>query len=1125
MPRQIPKVAVEVAFDGGPFSESYKWTDISEYVRGFRVRRGRNNELDRIEAGTLSLSLDNADGRFTPGKQKAGVNALAGQAGKVTWNLHGLAEGQIIDSLSVAQVEDDGAPRIMSRTVYTNGRPVACRFAVRWLDAGGATVKFDQGTRFIADEDPAVYTHTETPPPGAASAVLHIYADAYPEGSSGLVAYGEKAEWYKIQPYYPNVLPRRRVRVRSANLMPKNTSTGGDTSRTARHPSFGAYGTGSSRVWAPIPKSGAGSVRVDFEIADTAPFAAYVRCGMPKTSMQKRHGLTRMEAGRTYTASGQVRLGGTSRDVNLAARFAFFDQADTLMPRSNPGPTVSLTSPRGNLVLNPSAEVNLDHTQLYGSSSRITRARVTADSHTGTACIEHTHIADAGSAGSTWSIEPVPGGQTVSFGVWVKIPATGLTGGQIAWRNGTDTLRIIPLSPLPEPGKWVRLSGSYKVPTGQTVNRVGVSFVGDTGAKWYADACHAAASETVPEYVDGSMPGWRWAGDPHASASARVVDDAAPGDWVTVPPVTATAPPGAVWGALEVGCVDGGNGAFFFLDEMQIEEGEALSDWLPGGSIFHGHIERWPVTADGLTASVEVTAVDGFSVLANTDLRAAVQDQILSLKPAGYWPLGEPVGATRLENLANDQEPAKLVPSKYGGATARLGAPSIVRNDPTTSFSLTNVATNQGTIVDICDNGARRYPLDDRFSMSFWCQPVYPSSGQTSTLFRAWADNASDFLKIQINSTGKLIATGWFANGASVTTGESLYPLSSSKPSFVFISSEFGTLSVYVNGTLHGIERVTGTTDYALRDIRWASLGGAQAGSYYQEYANGRYGHLALWGTNIRDEAATQIWQVGDNGGVDFVEAEKARLDRLIAMAKYEGELSIDDALSSLQGIPWESGAKALEELQGAAEDASGYVFMDGDGVLTYHNRARRQSAPVRFELSDSLGLPYEPGLTFEMDEDRIINEVTYKRPGGAEGVLKDPASIVEYGRKSKPLELRLSSDSAIQDAAYTLLNQYSTPIVRCDSVTLKASAAPDLFLVALGVEIGDRIRLSELPAQAPEESLDYYVEAIETDVSVEGGTIEWVTTLALSPASNSDVWVLEDGALGRLDRSAVLAY
>jgi hypothetical protein len=40
--------------------------DITGYVRGLSISRGTSNELQRIEAGTASILLDNRDGRFTP---------------------------------------------------------------------------------------------------------------------------------------------------------------------------------------------------------------------------------------------------------------------------------------------------------------------------------------------------------------------------------------------------------------------------------------------------------------------------------------------------------------------------------------------------------------------------------------------------------------------------------------------------------------------------------------------------------------------------------------------------------------------------------------------------------------------------------------------------------------------------------------------------------------------------------------------------------------------------------------------------------------------------------------------------------------------------------------------------
>jgi hypothetical protein len=1112
----IPKATVEVAFDGGPFSSSYTWTDVSDYVEGFQVKRGRNDELNRIEAGTLSLSLDNSDGRFTPNKQKSGGNVLVNYADQQVWDVSGRGDNTSVSSISVGQVDDDQKPRVMSRTVYTSGAPVSCYFSVKWLDAAGATLKWVIGTRFVADSSPAVYTHSEAPPSGTASAIVYIYADKYPEGNAGLTMYGEEAEWYKTQPYWPNVVPRRRVRVRTPNLMPKDVSSGGDISKGSGLFST-SHVTGGSKSASTVAKSGSTGIRVNFGNNGTADFASGIYCGYASGGAPV--GLTRITPGEMYSCTVASRLGTTSVDVTMKTRIRWYDSNLSLINTSSAGPGTPLLGVRANLALNPSLKVDLSRVNAWASS---TRALVTNDSGvTGTNSVQHTLTANT-PAGSRWDTEAVTSG-TVQVGVWIKPVSGTFIDYRIGFRSGANTtVNMVTTTSPPALGVWTRVSASYTLKPGETIDNIGISMNASTaGAVFLASAIRVENGNTLHAYYDGDSSGYRWSGTPYASVTVQNVSGM---PYLPVTVLGQTAPANAAWAGVELGTTGGDNNGYIYIDEIQLEKGSALSEWNPGGSIFHGYIEKWPVTSEGLMSSVEVSAVDGFSVLSNTDLRTALQDQVLTTKPLGYWTLGDPVGATRLENLANDQQPAKLVASKYGGGTPLLGADSIVSKDSTTCYSLANVSATQGTVIDICENGQRNYPLGTDFSVGFWCLPVRPSSGLYNTLFAGWSDNGSEFMSIRIDSTGKLEIRTTYTEGTQ-TTFTSSSALSSSAPSYVVVTIEQGVTRLYLNGVYQQSDPGPAPTNKDIRDLRWASCAGRQAGSVYGEYANGRIAHLAIWDYRIAFVDIDPIWKLGDNGGVDFTEDETSRLTRLATMANYMGETAFDGAKSTLQGPDWSTGAKALDELQGAAQDASGYIFMDGDGRLTYHNRDRRQGAAVRFSLSDSLGLPYEPGLQFEMDEDGIINEVTYKRTNGIEGVLKDEASIDAYGRKSNSIELGVTSDSAVQDAAYTLLNHYSNPVVRCDSVTLKCSATPALFLVALGIEIGDRITLSDLPSQAPDSSLDFYVEAIDTSVSVEGGTLNWVTTLSLSPAGNSDVWILEDPTLGRLDRTTVLAY
>ena len=45
---------------------SITWTDVSTYVRNITTRRGRSFELDTFSAGSMTVDLSNADGRFSP---------------------------------------------------------------------------------------------------------------------------------------------------------------------------------------------------------------------------------------------------------------------------------------------------------------------------------------------------------------------------------------------------------------------------------------------------------------------------------------------------------------------------------------------------------------------------------------------------------------------------------------------------------------------------------------------------------------------------------------------------------------------------------------------------------------------------------------------------------------------------------------------------------------------------------------------------------------------------------------------------------------------------------------------------------------------------------------------------
>jgi hypothetical protein len=59
-------LGVQAAFGSGPRTESPTWTEISPFVRGCSWARGRQNELNQIEAGTATVTLKDPASYFDP---------------------------------------------------------------------------------------------------------------------------------------------------------------------------------------------------------------------------------------------------------------------------------------------------------------------------------------------------------------------------------------------------------------------------------------------------------------------------------------------------------------------------------------------------------------------------------------------------------------------------------------------------------------------------------------------------------------------------------------------------------------------------------------------------------------------------------------------------------------------------------------------------------------------------------------------------------------------------------------------------------------------------------------------------------------------------------------------------
>ncbi|MCX5407518.1 hypothetical protein OHA37_27095 [Streptomyces sp. NBC_00335] len=169
-----------------------------------------------------------------------------------------------------------------------------------------------------------------------------------------------------------------------------------------------------------------------------------------------------------------------------------------------------------NRVLNPALTVGLTNTVSVGSVTRVWQAAGGVHSAGRVECTS----TGAASGGTLWLIDTVAAGETIHFSAWVKVPGSGLSDVYVIFRNGGTTLSLQSFTP-PAAGSWVRVTRSYTVAVGQTVDRCGVGIIATgAGTIWSADSAQAEIDVTAPSnYVDGSLAGCAWEGAANASAS------------------------------------------------------------------------------------------------------------------------------------------------------------------------------------------------------------------------------------------------------------------------------------------------------------------------------------------------------------------------------------------------------------------------------------------------------------------------------------------------------------------------------------------------------------------------------------------------------------------------------
>lgn len=231
-------------------------------------------------------------------------------------------------------------------------------------------------------------------------------------------------------------------------------------------------------------------------------------------------------------------------------------------------------------------------------------------------------------------------------------------------------------------------------------------------------------------------------------------------------------------------------------------------------------------------------------------------------------------------------------------------------------------------------------------------------------------------------------------------------------------------------------------------------------------------------------------------GGSERSDRRVARILRWLGVA---GNLTTEEGLSDV-GRQNFGGSQALDLIASVHDVEQGAFFVAGDGRFINHSRAhRRGQSPVL--LIDAADI--EPdGFAIQVDETRVVNDLSLTSTSGETVRVVNEASVLDHERRTDPKDaVPATTTDELRSAAEWLGWMYGTPEPRVPSITLNLLTHDSAFAQqVLGLEIGDLIRVTGLPDQAPASTLDLFVEGFPSEVM---SATSWLVTIATSPGRN----------------------
>ncbi|MFD9306141.1 carbohydrate binding domain-containing protein [Streptomyces sp. NPDC060048] len=541
-----------------------------------------------------------------------------------------------------------------------------------------------------------------------------------------------------------------------------------------------------------------------------------------------------------------------------------------------------------------------------------------------------------------------------------------------------------------------------------------------------------------------------------------------------------------------------------WLDDVQLEVGSSATSLEAGGAKIHwrfyGLVNEWDASWVGLKSKVSLTATDLFKALSKEpQLGALLAEEIKMLDPVFYYPLTEPSTSVSAGDIAGVGA-GSLTQTQVGtgGSVAfsetagpAATAATVARFTPASATDGIRLDADLGTYVEERTTAAA-------ISLECWFQ----TSVAGRHCLAARSASSQDEIVIGLNGSGYLIVEHTETGGTRTVTTVVATNFADGAWHHVFYDQ--ANRDVYIDGGSPIDVSVIPNMDA----LRYLAVGG------YSLW-DGAIGHVALYAGNITPAEIAAHYDAGATGY-----AGEDADDRVLRLARYPGVAGVVTAGTfspvASQGA---GGASALELMRVVEATEGGCLATDRGGPsLLLQSRTVRYDAPIALSLH--YGELETDDVKIADDDQKILNQYTVVRPGGATQRVVSADSVATHGPAPKEATILRMTDSEVLDAANWQVSRYAVPQPELRELPIQAYAqSTATYRALLDADISTLLEVTNMPDEAPAATLTVTVEGYVESIGQESHHIAFHTSRA------DGVWVLDSTRYSVLGSTTRLAY